>query len=210
MAVRSGKHSSSTAYHHLQDMKRIRRLPEFESSFFIDGVVGQSKPMMIITVDGGPDENPRYEKTIISAVDYFCTYDLDALFICTNAPGRSAFNRAERRMVKFSKDLSGVLLPHDHFGTHLNSQGKTINTDLERKNFAHAGKLLAEIWSDTVIDGHPTVSEFIDGEPDIETLTKKSASWKATHLRESQYCLQIVKCKNEACCTPFRSSIRTV
>ena len=128
---------------------------------------------MIITVDGGPDENPRYEKTIISAVDYFCTYDLDALFICTNAPGRSAFNRAERRMVKFSKDLSGVLLPHDHFGTHLNSQGKTINTDLERKNFAHAGKLLAEIWSDTVIDGHPTVSEFIDGEPDIETSPKK-------------------------------------
>ena len=54
------------------------------------------------------------------------------------------------------------------------------------------------------------VSEFIHGEPDIETLTKKSASWKATHLRESQYCLQIVKCKNEACCTPFRSSIRTV
>ena len=76
-------------------------------------------------------------------------------------------------MVKFCKDLSGVLLPHDHFGTHLNSQGKTINTDLERKNFAHAGKLLAEIWSDTVIDGQPAVSEFIDGEPDIEILTKK-------------------------------------
>ena len=76
-------------------------------------------------------------------------------------------------MVKFSKDLSGVLLPHDHFGTHINSQGKTINTDLERKNFAHAGKLLAEIWSDTVIDGHPTGSEFIDGEPDIETHQKK-------------------------------------
>ena len=57
VAVRSGKHSSSTAYHHLQDMKRIRRLPEFESSFFIDGVVGRSKPVMIITVDGGPDDN---------------------------------------------------------------------------------------------------------------------------------------------------------
>ena len=82
-----------------------------------------------------------------------CTYDLDVLFISTNVPCRSAFNRAERRMVKFTKDLSGVVLPHDHFGTHLNSQGETIDIDLERNNFAHAGKLLAEIWSDTVSDG---------------------------------------------------------
>ena len=27
---------------------------------------------------------------------------------------------------------------------------------------------------------------------------------------KSQYCLQIVKCKNEACCCPFRSSYLTI
>ena len=50
------------------------------------------------SVDGGPDENPRYQKTIACAIDYFHTYDLDAFFLVTNAPGRSAFSRVERRM----------------------------------------------------------------------------------------------------------------
>ena len=95
VGIRSAKHSGSSAYHHLQDMKRIRSLPEFESSFK-NGT--STKPVMIITVDGGPDENPRYKKTLFCAIDYFCSFDLDALFIATNAPGRSAFNRCERRM----------------------------------------------------------------------------------------------------------------
>ena len=62
---------------------------------------------------GGPDENPRYRKTIAFAIDYFHTYDLDAFFLVTNAPGRSAFNRVERRMAPLSKELSGVLLEHN-------------------------------------------------------------------------------------------------
>ena len=90
---------------------------------------------MNVTVDGGPDENPRYSKTIECAIDYFNTYDLDAFLLATNAPGRSAFNRIERRMVKSSKELSGVILPHDQFGTHLSSNGETIDAELELKNF---------------------------------------------------------------------------
>ena len=43
------------------------------------------------------------------------------------------FNRVERLMVKFSKELSGVVLPHDNFGSHLNAKGKTINKELEKK-----------------------------------------------------------------------------
>ena len=30
-------------------------------------------------------------------------------------------------MVKFSKELGGVVLPHDTFGFHLNSKGETID-----------------------------------------------------------------------------------
>ena len=58
---------------------------------------------MIITANGGPDENPRYSNTIQCATEYFVEHDLDALFVATNALGRSAFNRVERRMVKLSK-----------------------------------------------------------------------------------------------------------
>ena len=81
---------------------------------------------MSVTVDGGPDQNPRYTKAIECAIDYFLSQDLDAFFLATNNPGRSAFNRAECRMVKFRKELSGVVLPYDNFGSYLNAKEKRL------------------------------------------------------------------------------------
>ena len=206
IAIRSAKHSGSNAYHHLHDLKKIRMIPEFEPLLYCNGI---QKPVFIITVDGGPDENPRYEKTIACAEDLFCSSDLDALFLATNAPGRSAFNRIERRMAPLSRELAGVILPHETFGTHLNSKGGTIDPELEKKNFAHAGEILAEIWSNTVIDGKSTISEFIDL-PAPQEIQKKNEEWLCQHVRQGQYCLQIVKCGKEKCCTSFRSSILKV
>ena len=207
VALRSAKHSSSTAFAHLHDMKRIHELDQFKRDLYDQN--GLVKPIFICTVDGGPDENPRYHNTIRCAVDYFCTYDLDALFLATNAPGRSAFNRVERRMAPLSHDLAGLVLPHNHFGDHLDNSGNTKDEDLERKNFAHAGKTLAEVWSDTVIDGHPVVAEYVE---DVATtdIQSKDASWHSVHVRESQYFLQIVKCSDTSCCKPMRSSLLTV
>ena len=79
-----------------------------------------------------------------------------------NAPGRSTFNRIERRMVKFSKELSGVILEHDKFRSHLDAKGVTVDKDLELKNFEYGGRTLAEIWSGLVIGGNPVVAEFIE------------------------------------------------
>ena len=93
-------------------MKRIRSLDIFDGSFKNNVEV---KPVMIVTVVGSPDENPRYTKTIECAIDYFLSQDLDEFFLATNALGRSAFNRSERRMVKFNKELNGVVLSHDNF-----------------------------------------------------------------------------------------------
>ena len=64
---------------------------------------GETKPVMIVTVDGGLREYLRYTKTIECVIDHFTTYDLDAFLLATNVPGRSAFNRIECRMVKFSQ-----------------------------------------------------------------------------------------------------------
>ena len=89
----------------------------------------EAKPLIIATVDGGPDENLIYTKTIKCAIDYFLIQDLDAFFWATNALGRSAFNRVERRMVKFSKELSGVVLLHDNFGSHLNAKGEATGKE---------------------------------------------------------------------------------
>ena len=61
--------------------------------------------------------------------------------------------------------------------------------------------MLAKIWSGMIIDGYPVPAEFIS-----EEVIKKSEEWKSKHVRKSKHFLQIVKCKDSKCCSPFRSS----
>lgn len=196
IAVRSGKHSSSTAYSHGLDFERLLTLESFEVLLKFDGFV---KPVLIFIVDGGPDENPRYQKVIQTAVHHFMEHNLDALFVATNAPGRSAFNRVERRMAPLSKELAGLIIPHNHFGSHLDSQLRTTDLALEKQNFKYAGELLADVWSEMTIDGYSTVAEYIDPESselDPESFHGFDQIWFAKHVRTSQYLLQIVKCSD--------------
>lgn len=75
---------------------------------------------------------------------------MDAIFVATHAPGQSAFNAVERRMAPLSHDLSGLVLPHQYYGSHLDKSGKTIDAELEKLNFKKAGETLADVWSNTV------------------------------------------------------------
>ncbi|CAG4960750.1 unnamed protein product [Parnassius apollo] len=79
IAIRSGKHSSSTATSHAQDLNTLLTIEYF--SKFIKNIDSKFKPVLIISSDGGPDENPRYRKLIAHAIEYFKQYDLDAVFI---------------------------------------------------------------------------------------------------------------------------------
>lgn len=137
IVIRSGKHSSSTAATHAKDLNKLLTLDDFKNLAL--GQDGKVKPVMILSVDGGPDENPRYTKVISNCITHFKEYNLDGLFVFTNAPGRSAYNRVERRMAPLSRELATVVLPYEHYGSHLDSQGKTIDSELELKNFQHAG-----------------------------------------------------------------------
>lgn len=210
VAIRSGKHSSSNAETHATDIHRLSEIPAFEN--FMRTREGFVKPVFIFTCDGGPDENPRYERVIVSAIQHFKDFDLDAIYIATNAPGRSAFNRVERRMAPLSRELTGVVLKHDNFGSHLDSSNRTTDLELEKRNFESAGIVLANIWSQLVIDDFPVVAEYIvptDTRLDIEQakVLKNDATWYANHVRESQYLLQIVKCEVVPCCGVRRSSL---
>jgi len=152
-------------------------------------------------------------KVIDCAINHFKKYDLDGLFIVTNAPGRSAYNRVERRMAPLSRELSGVILPHNHFGSHLDSSGKTVDEGLELKNFAKAGKVLAEIWSAVEIDNYPVVATYCPPASNNDTVTSHAAAsqqWRTAHVRESQYCLQLVRCNDHQCCTPWRSPLQNL
>ena len=76
-------------------------------------------------------------------------------------------------MSNLNKELSGTILPHDHFDTHLDNNNKTIDEELELRNFESAAEILAELGSKLVIDGHPVVAEFINEEPLDITVTKQ-------------------------------------
>ena len=73
-------------------------------------------------------------------------------------------------MSNLSKDLSGVILPHDHFGTSVDHNNKTIDEELE--NFEYASEILAEFWSKLAIDDHPVVAEFARDEASKITIAK--------------------------------------
>ena len=79
-------------------------------------------------------------------------------------------------MVKFSKELSGVVLPHDTFGFHLNSKGETIDRARIFLFFGGGGgyarEILAKIWSGMIIDGHLVLAEFSSEEADQEVIKK--------------------------------------
>lgn len=166
ISLRSAKHDRITHETHSMDFDRLIQLKEFEK--FARDHLGRVKPIVIINADSsGAENNTRYPKTLASAIDKFKKHNLDALFIINQAPGQALFNVVERRLSPLSHDLAGLILPHDHFGTHLNDSGVTVNPELERTNFKKAGEVLAEVWCGSVIDEYPVVAEYID--PPVST-----------------------------------------
>ena len=65
------------------------------------------------------------------------------------------------QLAPLSRDLSGLILPHDHYGSHLDKNGKTCDTELEKVNFQKAGEVLAEVWNSTVIDEYEVVASYV-------------------------------------------------
>jgi len=226
------KHSSSNAASHGRDLDTLLSLETFAP--LVKKENGSTKPVLIITADGGPDENPRHTKVIANAVTTFRKHNFDGLFVAVNAPGLSKYNRAERRMPELARATTGTVLPHDRFGNHLDSEGNTIDEELEMKNFENAGRILAEIWSSLVMDGYAVTAAYVSPDEDLPEAEEVSDLWYAEHVRESQYMLQvsiysyfcfeyncqikplknvfflfqIVKCRNDQCCKPFRSDLR--
>ena len=85
------------------------------------------------------DETPRFPKTLANSIRLFKKLKLDVLIHAVNASGLSAYNPVERRLAPMTKAASGLVLPHDTHGTHLDSAGNTTDLDLEKKNFKTSG-----------------------------------------------------------------------
>ncbi|OQV20241.1 hypothetical protein BV898_05795 [Hypsibius exemplaris] len=182
----------------------------FPQHFFISdrSFIGPSNLQKLFV---GPDDPPRYPKVLVAGAYLFRTYDLDVLFIVTNAFGQSAFNEVERRMAPLSGDISGMIFPHDVLGSRLNASGKTVDAELEKQNFAKAGDALAGVWSGTMIDGYPVLARYIPSEEPKSVYNDMNEEFMAKHVRTSFYFIQIVRCNDLPCCRGrWRSSFPKV
>ncbi|CAF1273702.1 unnamed protein product [Adineta steineri] len=245
VSLRSAKHDRLTHESHAIDFDHLVQLKEFEK--VARDHTGRVKPIVIMNYDSsGLDNKTRYLKTLTSAIDKFKKHNLDVLIIVNQAPGQAILNVVERRLSPISHDLAGLILPNDHFGSHLNDNGLTEHAELEKENFKLTGNVLAEVWSMNVLDEYPVVAEYINPLPIIDeqlqmadstlaldsvidqvcageedNIAKQTRSmltmkikteydideyWCATHVLQTQYTIQIIRCNDASCCTPWRSN----
>ena len=86
-------------------------------------------------------------------------------------------------MAPLTKTLSRILLPHGTFGTHLYSSRKTINTNLEKRNFKSAGEILEKVWEEIVLDNFPVVTDYVENA--AKDPIDLSGKWIRGHCRIS-------------------------
>ena len=161
-----------------------------------------------MTRDG--HDGPRFPSTRAVLSDIFKKRDLDFVWCASNAAGLSAYHFVERRMAPLSHALSGIVLPHDAFGSHLDNSGKTTDTELEKKNFQKAGEVLCDLWNDMTIDGYDVHASYRQPDREVHTPEEESALWIEEHCLISKYSLQISKCSDRTCCSPPRSNIHQI
>ena len=129
--IKSLKHTPSNA---AIQIEALDSMLQNESMCRKDGL---TKPILILSRDG--HDGPRFPSTRDTLATVFKKHDLDFIYCVCNAAGLSAFHFIERRMAPLSLGLAGIILPHEHYGSHLDGNGNTIDPDLELKNFEKAG-----------------------------------------------------------------------
>lgn len=80
----------------------------------LDGILdreGTGKTMTVLSVDGGPDWNPKSWTLQLCLQRLFKRCDLDLLCVSTYGPGMSALNMIEHLWSPLSDKLSAVSLP---------------------------------------------------------------------------------------------------
>lgn len=88
-----------------------------------------------------------------------------------------------------------------------------FDNEHELKNFQYAGETLAEVWNTLVIANESVTADYlgpVEAEQITDERTGPSSPWYSTHIRESQYMLQISKCQHSKCCSEPRSKLRLV
>ncbi|CAI2197718.1 6770_t:CDS:2, partial [Funneliformis geosporum] len=109
---------------HIVDLESIISNEEFSTTLKKEVKV---RPIWILLVDGGPNENSKHMKNIIQYAHLFHALELNYLTICTHTPDQSAYNLVECSMASLFAKLAVITLPVGEFGSHLNSQEKVVD-----------------------------------------------------------------------------------
>lgn len=116
----TGYHDHSTAGGHCKDLLMMLDIGIFNDQFLHNGA---PKPILMFQTVDVSDQNPAYMEVQRMMTTIFKHTGADVVAWCRPAPGQSALNPCERRMAPLSRELSGVVIPVDINGTHLNSEG---------------------------------------------------------------------------------------
>uniref|UniRef100_U9UIM9 Uncharacterized protein n=1 Tax=Rhizophagus irregularis (strain DAOM 181602 / DAOM 197198 / MUCL 43194) TaxID=747089 RepID=U9UIM9_RHIID len=110
--------------------------------------------------------DPQYDDVLKTSGEirpiWVLLFDLDYLTVRTHALEQSKYNPVERGMATLSGKLAGITLPIDHFGSHLNTQGKVIVPELALRNFRYAGETLCDIWRRDLIFGKKVDARYVE------------------------------------------------
>ncbi|PKB95214.1 hypothetical protein RhiirA5_437132 [Rhizophagus irregularis] len=167
---------------HMQDLKSLTSDPQYDDALKINREI---RPIWILLVDGGPDENSRHLKNIKTYCQLFQKFNLDYLTGIAILSGK----------------LTGIILPINHFGTHLNTQGKVINPELALQNFKYAGEALCDIWRHVLSFGRSVdaryVEELVNLFEDLhfEGIDKENAEQKKKRTKRTKIIQQNVLCR---------------
>ncbi|CAB4479452.1 unnamed protein product [Rhizophagus irregularis] len=198
---------------HMQDLKNLALDPKYSDVLKTNGEV---RPICVLLVDRGPDENPRHLKNIKNYCQLFRKFDLDYLTVRTYAPDQSKYNLVERGMATLSGKLAGITLPVDHFGSHLNTQGKRKDLIFGKSVDARYVEELTNPFENLEFEG--TVKE---KEEERKQQKKKQEnendipecfvpwSWIENHCNLCQCSLDIKRCTNASCCRLSRAKEAT-
>ncbi|CAG8844678.1 8512_t:CDS:2, partial [Gigaspora margarita] len=135
----------------MADILSLLENPNLDQTLKIEN---EFKLILVLLVDGGLDKNPRYLKNIEEYCKLFKILNLDYFTIRTHAPEQSAYNPVERSMSTLSEKLGEIILPVDHFGSHLDTMGNVTDSNLELRNSHYAGEKLCDLWQRDDIHGH--------------------------------------------------------
>ena len=160
VTVRSLKLQPSTPFQHARDLlwhvENYRdwhtapsSTPTAASPFAAAAAAAQLpplKPMKIIIVDGGGDENPRFFNQIMCNTIIFLRCRYEHLIVAASAAGFTPLRLVEFCNGSLSMSLDGAFIASDTYGsvTVDSKTGKASDPELEEKNLRHANDEMAQ------------------------------------------------------------------